>query len=230
MAAVLAVVALAGIVPLTEQSGQVIVLNPESYPLVGGTWSVELDIRDGGPMIVSAVEGTAFGKDIEFAGLYGNDGVTVQVPLSAGHDGTLHFGNVPDGAWTFEVDVITLGPHHLRFEMGGNLAHADNTASLASVTSNTTDGAYGPGTTVDVWINFTDPVTLRTFPIQDSQPLIEGLSNAQEVLFMQADGRHYAVVADQGNEAVRIVDVSDPDRPDPSSLRKTAPVLHLTDL
>ena len=31
---------------------------------------------------------------------------------------------------------------------------------------------------------------------------------------MQADGRHYAVVVDQGNEAVHIVNVSDPDQPD----------------
>ena len=44
LAAVLAVVALAGIMPLTEQSGQVIVLNPESYPLVGGIWAVDLEV------------------------------------------------------------------------------------------------------------------------------------------------------------------------------------------
>ena len=144
LVAVLVVVALAGTVSHAVQSGQVTVLNPESYPLVGGTWLVELDVQGGGVMTVSAVEGTTFGKDVEFAGLYDHGGAAVQIQPSVGHDGTVHFGNIHDGRWTFEVDVITLGPHHLRFEMGDNTAHADNTASLARVTSATADGAYAP--------------------------------------------------------------------------------------
>ena len=51
---VLAVAALAGIVPLTEQPGQVTVLNPESYLLVGGTWAVDLEVLEGGDLSVAA--------------------------------------------------------------------------------------------------------------------------------------------------------------------------------
>ena len=44
---------------------------------------------------------------------------------------------------------------------------------------------------------------------------------------MQADGRHYAVVADQGNEAVHIMNISDPDQPD---IVSTAMTQHQMDL
>ena len=114
-----------------------------------------------------------------------------------------------DAGGIHEYALISVYPMTVVLEVDGS------PASRASVTSTIPDGAYGPGTVIDVQISFDEPVSLRTFPITDSRPRVEGLSNAQEVLFMQADGRHYAVVADQGNEAVRIVDVSDPDRPDP---------------
>ena len=51
---VLAVAALAGIVPLTEQHGQVTVLNPESYLLAGGIWAVDLEVLEGGDLGVAA--------------------------------------------------------------------------------------------------------------------------------------------------------------------------------
>ena len=112
-------------------------------------------------------------------------------------DGTKMFV-IGDGAGRSNINeyaLTSIYPIDVVSEVGGN------PASLASVTSTIPDGAYGPDTVIDVQINFPEPVTLRTFPIQDSQPLIEGLSRAQEVLFMQADGRHYAVVADQGNDS-----------------------------
>ena len=65
--------------------------------------------------------------------------------------------------------------------------------------------------TVDVQINFTEPVVLQTFPIVDAQTRIGGLNRAYDVLTMQAGERHYAVVADQGSDAVHIVDISNPD-------------------
>ena len=96
LAAVLAVVALAGIMPLTEQSGQVIVLNPVSYPLVGGIWAVDLEVLEkgggggggGGDLRVAADRGTAFGRDIEFAGMRSGDGASI---LPAVEGEILHF-------------------------------------------------------------------------------------------------------------------------------------------
>ena len=66
---------------------------------------------------------------------------------------------------TYPIDVVS--------EVGGSQV------SLASVTSSTDDGAYGPGTVIDVQISFPEPVSLRTFFIQDSQPRVDTLDNRQ---------------------------------------------------
>ena len=116
-------------------------------------------------------------------------------------DGAGGEGNINEYALTsiYPIDVVS--------EVGGN------PASLASVTSSTADGAYGPGTVIDVQISFDEPVSLRTFPIQDSHPRVD-LDAGRGAQIMHADGRHYAVVADRGDDSVRIIDISDPDRPD----------------
>ena len=75
-------------------------------------------------------------------------------------DGTKMFV-IGDGAGESNINeyaLTSIYPIDVVSEVGGN------PASLASVTSTIPDGAYGPGTPVEVWINFTDPVTLHTFP------------------------------------------------------------------
>ena len=116
-------------------------------------------------------------------------------------DGARGESNINEYALTsiYPIDVVS--------EVGGN------PASLASVTSSTADGAYGPDTVIDVQISFPEPVSLQTFPIQDSHPRVD-LDAGRGAQIMHADGRHYAVVADRGDDSVRIIDISDPDRPD----------------
>ena len=63
-----------------------------------------------------------------------------------------------------EYALISVYPMTVAFEVDGS------PASRASVTSNTTDGAYGPGTVIDVQIRFPEPVSLHTFSITDSRP------------------------------------------------------------
>ena len=97
-----------------------------------------------------------------------------------GMDGSLLFKDVAAGQWTLEVNVLTDGPHHLRFGLGGQEALAHNTASFASVTSTTPDGKYCPGDTVNVRVGFTEPVGLDTFGIRDGTDYPE-LDGAESV-------------------------------------------------
>ena len=217
MLAVALAAALAGAAPHTGQSGQVTVLNPESYPLVGGTWSVELDVDGGGTLEVSAVDGTAFGKDIEFAGMYGRDKAHLEPSYTWSHD-ALRFDDLQEGRWTFEVNIITDGPHHMRFELGGNAAHASNTASFADVTSTTLDGKYRPGDTIDVRINFTEPVSFQQFEIVDGGSDGAGgtfaeLEGAASITATKIGDSYYALVASTLDHGVQIINITNPASP-----------------
>ena len=217
MLAVALAAALAGAAPHTGQSGQITVLNPESYPLVGGTWSVELDVDGGGTLEVSAVDGTAFGKDIEFAGMYGRDKAHLEPSYTWSHD-ALRFDDLQEGRWTFEVNIITDGPHHMRFELGGNAAHASNTASFADVTSTTLDGKYRPGDTIDVRINFTEPVSFQQFEIVDGGSDGAGgtfaeLEGAASITATKIGDSYYALVASTLDHGVQIINITNPASP-----------------
>ena len=220
LAAMLAItIAATGAVLHAGDPGQVTILNPKSYPLVGGTWTVDLDVLEAGDLRVATGEGTVFGRDVEFAGMHG-DGTSI-LPSLAGQN--LHFGNVPVGQWTFEVKVLTDGPHHLRLEMGGQTHYASNTASFASVTSTTPDGRYGTGEAIDVRMNFTEPVALDVFKILDDEAggTFEVLDNPTSIAITQIGSQHYALVSSWEDKGVQIIDITDPIRP--------SPVAHVTD-
>ena len=212
LAAVLAVT-LAGVVSHAGEPGHVTVLNPKSYPLVGGTWAVHLDIKGGGTMTVSAANGTAFGEDVEFAGMYGRSDARSE-PSFAEDDNTLRFDYVQDGQWTFEVNVLTGGPHHLRFELGGD-AYASNTASLAGVTSSTPDGTYSFGDSIDIRINFSEPVTLQHLLIRDGLGDLAGgtfstLDDPVAITTTRIGSSYYALVAAYRDDGIQIINITDP--------------------
>ena len=202
---------------------QVTVLNPKSYPLVGGTWAVDLDVKGGGTLTVSAVDGTAFGDggDIKFAEMYHHDSRTALTPSSVWGGGALHFEDVREGRYALDVNVLTAGPHHLRFDLtGGGAAYASNTASLANVTSTTDDGAYGPGDVIDVRIGFTEPVSLDRFAITDGSGDATGSGTFDELdvpLFITTTtigGSVYALVAGYVDDGIQIIDITDPTSPE----------------
>ena len=232
LAAALAVALTGTVLHAGEPGHAITVLNPKSYPLVGGTWAVNLDVAGGGDLAVSAVGSgvggtdTMFGRDIEFAGMHHHDSGTSLAPSSVGDDGILRFEDVREGRWTFDVNVLTAGPHHLRFDLGGDRAYASNTASLADVTSRTPDGRYLPGDTVEVLVNFTEPVTLGAFGIRDgggdaAGGTFEELLGAISIATARIGGSHYALVASNGDDGVQIINITDPASP--------AAVANLTD-
>ena len=196
--------------------GDILVLNPQSHPLVGGAWAVHLEVVGGGDLSVEAVDGTIFGRDVEFARMYRADGAALR-PSGLN---PLTFADVPKGYWTLEVGVLTGGPHHLAFGMGGATARASNTASLANVTSTTPDGRHGPGQSIDIRVNFTEPVSLDLFSIRDGRA--DGAGGTFEELFaafsittaqIGPSNHHYALVAAAADSGVQIINITDPASP-----------------
>ena len=95
--------------------------------------------------------------------------------------------------------------------VSGNLPYI----SPAQVTSDKPDGDYGPGTEINVRLDFAEPVGLDIVPVADSQPVLQ--ERFHKPATFQADGRHYAVlpidnIRSSGDpDAVEIVDITDPD-------------------
>ena len=86
--------------------------------------------------------------------------------------------------------------------------------SPAQVTSDKPDGDYGPGTEINVRLDFAEPVGLDIIPVADSQHVLPG--RFYQSATFQADGRHYAVLPRDNNgapDAVEIADITDPNFP-----------------
>ncbi len=125
---ILTILAVSGSIQHVDESGQAIVLNPKSYPQVGGHWTVDLDLSSGGNLVVTAVDGTYFGDDIGFARMYGQDNADAQPSYQ--DDGTVRFDDIAAGSWHFEVVVYTAGRHDMIFKLGDSTAHASNNALI----------------------------------------------------------------------------------------------------
>ena len=88
-------------------------------------------------------------------------------------------------------------------------------AAPVQVTSDTDDGDYGPGTEINVRLDFAEPVGLDIVPVADSQYVLQERFGG--VATFQADGRHYAVLLIDNPrstaDAVEIADITDPNFP-----------------
>ncbi|ODS35834.1 hypothetical protein BEH94_05620 [Candidatus Altiarchaeales archaeon WOR_SM1_SCG] len=113
----------------------VVVLNLKSNPYVGGNWTVDFVTTGSGAdaLKVTAIDGTEFGVDIDFLGLYcGDEEVDFNVT------GNEYFSNNWDCLEEGHIvnEVLTEGEHHLRVEFGDEVGFADN---YAGCTCNTCD-------------------------------------------------------------------------------------------
>ena len=220
--------------PNADPAGQISVLNPQSYPLVGGEWTVRLATTGAGDLTVSAVDGTALAPhdpwravprghesppgegghslayDLEFVRLLGAGGAAIAPSYS--HDGSLTFEGFTGGG-SFTVLVHTPGAHHLKFEFGGGVAQANNTASLTSISSTNDNGTYVAGDTVNITATFSEAVAVETSGIVDGQGGFDELEGAASVTTAVIDGRTYALVASQTDSGVQIIDITDPASP-----------------
>lgn len=72
-------------------SGQIFVLNPQSYPVVGSHWTVQFTTVGNYDLVVFAVNETTFERDLVFVELYSSNG-TAFVPSDV-QNNTLTFAN-----------------------------------------------------------------------------------------------------------------------------------------
>ena len=103
--------------------------------------------------------------------------------------------------------------HHLKFEFGGGVAQANNTASLTSISSTNDNGTYVAGDTVNITATFSEAVAVETSGIVDGQGGFDELEGAASVTTAVIDGRTYALVASQTDSGVQIIDITDPASP-----------------
>ena len=175
---------------------------------------MHLEVGGGGTLKVDATDGTEFGRDVEFSGMYLDNGSTIK-PASLD---PLVFEDLVAGSWRFEVGVLTDGPHHLRFSLGGNTAYASNTASITDVTSDTADGNYSTGDTIDIRMNFTEKFALNQFAIRDNdhdatRMALTELDGPEDITTVTIGSSTYALVASHDSNSVQIIDITDPSSP-----------------
>ena len=208
----------------TADDSPIKVLDPQSYPLVGGEWHVRFDVAGSGNLTVSAVNGTTMlvqdqqhagraSHDLSFLRLMGPDGELVE-PSGAG-DGPVAFEGF-SGSGTFAVMVHTPGEHHLGFEFGGAVAYASNNAAVAHVSSPDADGTYGAGDTINVTATFSEEVKVKFNPIKDGS-VYGVLEGANYVDTVEIGGGTYALVTAFSDSGLQIVDITDPENPSPTA-------------
>ena len=155
-------------------------------------------------------EDTGLVYDLEFISLLGAGGAAIAPSYS--HGSSVTFEDFTGGG-SLTVLVHTPGAHHLKFEFGGAAAHADNTASLTSISSTNADGIYVAGDTINITATFSENVVVETPGIVDGVGGFDKLLGARSVTTAAIDGRTYALVASFVDNGVQIIDITDPVRP-----------------
>lgn len=114
-----------------EIEADLTIINVQSYPTVGGNWTVRFTTTGTANLTITAVDGTEFGRDIEFLELRCGDNV-----LTNGlTDEVVFVENYSCYETGYEISkVLISGKHVLEFRFGGDVEYAYNS----------------PGTVVDV--------------------------------------------------------------------------------
>jgi len=113
---------------------EITVLNVQSYPMVGGNWTVRFNTTGTSDLTITAVNGTTFGTsspdDLEFLQLKCGDTLV----NTSWINNSIFVSNYScDNQTGFETSkVLTSGKHHLEFDFGGVKAYAHNQASTTA--------------------------------------------------------------------------------------------------
>ncbi len=130
---------------LNREYGRIDVLNPQSYPVVGGEWTINFRTYGTHNLTISVINGTTFGDsspdDVGFVGvLCGNDSILD----ATAHDGIITFEDYQcDGIASLVLSVHTPGIHDIHLSFGVGTAYASNNAypnSVVEINDSTTNG------------------------------------------------------------------------------------------
>jgi len=126
------------IVPqLSEQEfgveADITIINVQSYPVVGGNWTVYFNTTGTADLTITGILGTTFGEalpdDLKFLEL--NNGTHTLYPIINLTANTITYHNYTSNYTGFEASrVITEGDHHLMFTFGSDVGFAHNYAKI----------------------------------------------------------------------------------------------------
>src|SRR3972149_4896216 len=124
------------IVPqLSEQEfgveADITIINVQSYPVVGGNWTVYFNTTGTADLTIKGIAGTTFGiskpDDLKFLEL--NNGTHTLTPIVNLTTNTITYQNYTSNYTGFEASkVLTDGKHHLEFTFGNDITYAHNLA------------------------------------------------------------------------------------------------------
>jgi hypothetical protein len=114
-----------------EIEAEIVIINVQSYPVVGGEWKVRFTTNGTSDLIITAVNGTTFGEslpdDLKFLEL--NNGTHTLTPIIQGNSVIYHnYTSTENGFETSQV--MTSGKHHLMFQFGNDVQFAHNAAGV----------------------------------------------------------------------------------------------------
>ncbi|MFC2143557.1 NosD domain-containing protein [Candidatus Aenigmatarchaeota archaeon] len=118
---------------------KITILNEQSYPTLGGEWTVMFDTAGTADLIITAVDGTYWGKDIDFLEIWCGDNLVEYEWI----DEKVFVDDYSCDGTSFEKSkVLTAGKHHLLFTFGDKRAYAHNDVNITSCYNITTPGEY----------------------------------------------------------------------------------------
>ncbi|MGH9910263.1 MAG: hypothetical protein ACRD32_06445, partial [Nitrososphaerales archaeon] len=109
------------------------IINVQSYPVVGGNWTVNFNTTGIADLTIQGILGTTFGvaepDDLKFLEL--NNGTHTLYPIVNLTANTITYYNYTSNYTGFEAShVMTEGEHHLMFTFGNDVAFAHNYAKV----------------------------------------------------------------------------------------------------
>ena len=116
-----------------EIEADIIIINVQSFPTVGGNWTVYFNTTGTADLTITGVNGTTFGEslpdDLKFLEL--NNGTHTLSPIVNLTANTIKYYNYSSNYTGFESSkVLTDGEHHLMFQFGNDVAFAHNSAKF----------------------------------------------------------------------------------------------------
>ncbi|MGH9909109.1 MAG: hypothetical protein ACRD32_00545, partial [Nitrososphaerales archaeon] len=125
------------------------IINVQSYPYVGGNWTVNFNTTGIADLTITGILGTTFGEtepdDLKFLEL--NNGTHTLYPIINLTANSITYHNYTSTYTGFEAShVMTPGDHHLMFTFGNDVAYADNFAKVEKLKIATGRFQITPGT------------------------------------------------------------------------------------
>ncbi|HLF54483.1 MAG TPA: right-handed parallel beta-helix repeat-containing protein [Candidatus Nanoarchaeia archaeon] len=121
------------------------IINVQSYPTLGGNWTVFFNTTGTANLSITGINGTVFGEDLEF------------LDLKCGNSTFPHsFDNITVHAENYSCDetgsetskVLTTGKHTLQFTFGDDVDYAFNDVSISACTNMSSSDRYILSTSV----------------------------------------------------------------------------------